>query len=247
MKLLRHLSAVVLCCLPLASWADGALLVTEGPSEVDITTAFAGTELKIAGAITVPGELIIKLAGPPQVATLSRAVALGPFWVEGAKVKASGAPSVLFLHASAPIASILPFAEQERYGLLLERVVLQIEPQQMPLESEAWRSAYFRLKQRSGHYRVQDDSIKLNPDRSFAASLRLPGDLQTGTYGVETLLVQSGKVVGRHFAYFNVRLAGVEHWMWHAAHDYPWSFGLLFTLAAILLGIALNAFAHRTH
>jgi hypothetical protein len=55
------------------------------------------------------------------------------------------------------------------------------------------------------------------------------------------LLVKSGKVVGRTVGGFEVRLSGIERWVWNAAHDYPWSFGSLFTLAAMMLAFALNA------
>jgi len=78
-----------------------------------------------------------------------------------------------------------------------------------------------------------------------AADIGLPGDLQIGTYTVETMVVRSGKVVGRTVEKFNVRLSGIERWIWNAAHDYPWLFGGLFTLAAMLLGIVLTAIPYR--
>ena len=77
------------------------------------------------------------------------------------------------------------------------------------------------------------------------ADMRLPGDLQVGTYTVETLLVKSGKVVGHTVGNFRVRLSGIERGVWNAAHDYPWSFGALFTLAAMVLGFVLNAIPYR--
>ena len=82
-------------------------------------------------------------------------------------------------------------------------------------------------------------------NRLFIADMRLPGDLQTGNYTVETLVVKSGKVVGRNVGQFNVRLAGIERRVWEAAHDHSWLFGSLFTLLAMLLGFALNAIPYR--
>ncbi|MBI2318552.1 MAG: TIGR02186 family protein, partial [Betaproteobacteria bacterium] len=73
----------------------------------------------------------------------------------------------------------------------------------------------------------------------------LPGDLQTGNYTIETLLVKSGKVVGHDVGHFRVRLAGIERWVWNAAHDHAWAFGVLFTLAAMALGVLLNAIPYR--
>jgi hypothetical protein len=82
-------------------------------------------------------------------------------------------------------------------------------------------------------------------NRLFIADMRLPGDLQVGNYTVETLLVKSGKVVGHTVGNFNVRLSGVERWVWNAAHDHSWLFGALFTLFVMLLGFVLNAIPYR--
>ena len=230
---------------PLPSSADEALVVAPEEAQVDITTEFAGTKLKAIGAMSGPGDLIIKLVGPPHEATLSRETKLGPFWVEGETARMEGAPSLMFLYATAPIASILPPADREKYGVLLEGVPVHIEPRLHAHASDDWRKAFFRLKEKQGYYREDDNSIRVFGNRLFIADMRLPGDLRTGTYTIETLLVKSGKVVGRHVGQFNVRLAGIERWVWNAAHDTPWLFGGLFTLLAMLLGFVLNAIPYR--
>jgi uncharacterized protein (TIGR02186 family) len=228
-----------------ASCADEPLVVAPAASEVRITTDFAGTELKAIGSMRGPADLIIKLVGPPQEVTLSRETKLGPFWIGGDTVKMENAPSLLFLYATAPIASILSPAEQQKHGLLLEGVPVHVEPQLQAHATDDWRKAFFRLKERQGYYHEDDTAIRVFGNRLFIADMRLPGDLQVGTYAVETLVVKSGKVVGRNLGQFKVRLAGIERRVWTAAHDHSWLFGGLFTLLAMLLGFALNAIPYR--
>ena len=228
-----------------SSWADEPLVVVPDTNQVNITTDFAGTELKAVGSMRGPADLIIKLVGPQQAAKLSRETKLGPFWVEGETAKLEGAPSLLFLYATAPIASILPPAEQSKYGLLLQGVPVRVEPKLQAHAEDNWRKAFFRIKERQGYYHEDDTAIRVFGDRLFIADMRLPGDLQVGTYTVETLVVKSGKVVGRNVGEFTVRLAGIEHWVWDAAHDHSWLFGSLFTLLAMLLGFVLNAIPYR--
>jgi len=238
---LQCLFLVAVWMLQGASWASDPLVVAPPASEVDITTDFAGTELKAVGAMDGPGDLIIKVMGPRQEATLSRETKLGPFWVGGDTVKIEGAPSLLFLCATAPIVSILRPSELQKYGLLLEGVPMRIEPHLQAHASDDWRKAFFRLKERQGYYHEDDRAIRVFGNRLFIANMRLPSDLQTGTYSIEVMLVKSGKVVGRTVGDFEVRLSGIERWVWNAAHDYPWSFGSLFTLTAMVLAFALNA------
>ncbi len=111
--------------------------------------------------------------------------------------------------------------------------------------ADDWRKAFFRLKEKQGYYHEDDRAIRVFGNRLFIADMRLPGDLQVGTYTIETLLVKSGKVVGHTVGDFKVRLSGIERRVWNAAHDYPWLFGSLFTLAAMVLGFALNAIPYR--
>ncbi len=227
------------------SWAEEPLVVAPATSQIDISTDFTGADVKAVGAMSGPGDLIIKLAGPNQETTLSRETKLGPFWVEGDRVKMEDAPSLLFLYATAPIVSILPPAEQQKYGLVLEGVPVRVEPQLKAHAAKDWRKAFFRLKENQGYYHEDDHAIRVFGNRLFIADMRLPGDLQVGTYTIEILLVKSGKVVGRNVTQFRVRLAGIERWVWKAAHDHSWLFGSLFTLLAMVLGLALNAIPYR--
>ena len=242
---LRCLFLVSASLLQTLSWAEEPLVVAPATDRVNITTNFAGTELKAVGSMRGPADLIIKLAGPQQEVMLSRETKLGLFWIGGDTVKMEDAPSLLFLYATAPIDTILPSAEQQKYGLQIEGVPVRVEPHLKAHATDDWRKAFFRIKERQGSYHEDDTAIKVFGNRLFIADMRLPGDLQIGTYTVETLVVKSGKVVGRNVGQFRVRLAGIERWVWNAAHDHSWLFGSVFTLLAMLLGFVLNAVPYR--
>jgi len=233
------------CMLCGPAWADEPLVVAPAASEIDITTDFTGTALKQVGSMRGPADVIIKLVGPKQVAKLSRETKIGPFWVEGETAKLEGAPSLLYIYATAPIDSILAPGEQAKYGLELQGVPVHVAPQLKARAEEDWRKAFFRIKARQGYYVEDDSAIKVFGNRLFVADMRLPGDLQTGVYTLETLVVKQGKVVSRNVGQFTVRLSGIERWVWDAAHDSAWLFGGLFTLLAMLLGFVLNAIPYR--
>jgi len=244
----RLLRCLVLACawmLCAPSQAAEPLVVVPDTNQVDIRMDFAGKEVQAVGSMDGPADVIIKVVAPQQEATLSREIKLGPFWIGGDKVKMAGAPSLLFLYANRPIDAILSPQEREKHGLLLEGVPVHVEPAIPTQAAGEWRKAFFRIKEKEGFYREDDRAVQVFGNRLFIAHMSLPGDLQTGTYTMETLIVRSGKVVGRDVAHFRVRLAGVERWIWNASHDYPWAFGSAFTLAVMLLGLGLNAIPFR--
>ena len=231
--------------LPLLAWADGAVLVEPETTHVDITADFAGTDLKTYGVIDGSGDLIIKIVGPRQDVTLFRKVKLGPLWIGGREVNVEGAPSLLYLYATKPISTLLSPAEQDKYQLRLEGAQMRIEPQLLGDASGDWRQAFFRLKEKEGRYLEDDHAIRVIRNRLVVSDIVLPGDIQVGEYGIETLLIKSGKVVGHDVSHFEARQIGIERWTWNAAHDHSWLFGVLCTLAAMVLGFILNAVFHR--
>lgn len=244
--MMRRLALPLFAAFLLAPPARAAdeLVVAPETTHVDITLDFAGTDLKAFGAIEGAGDLVIKISGPPQAVTLSREVKRGPFWLEGSKVEVVGAPSLLYLYATRPVSELLPPAERARLGLELEAVPLRIEARR-PGDPPGWRRAFFRLKEQEGRYLEDDHAIRVIGNRLFITHIPLPGELQTGTYDIETLLVRSGRVAGRSITHFDVRQVGIERWTWNAAHDRPWLFGSVFTGAMMLLGLLLNALSFR--
>jgi uncharacterized protein (TIGR02186 family) len=233
------------CVLPLLAWADGAVVVVPETDHVDITADFSGADIKAYGMIDGPGDLIIKITGPRQDVTLARETKWGPLWIAGGKVNVADGPSLLYLYATKPIAAILPPAEQDKYQLRLEGAQLRIEPQLLENSTDAWRQAFFRLKEKEGRYLEDDHAIKVIRNRLVVSDIVLPGDTQIGNYEIETLLVNAGKVVGHDVSRFEVRQIGIERWIWNAAHNNAWLFGLVCTLAAMTLGFTLNALSHR--
>jgi uncharacterized protein (TIGR02186 family) len=226
--------------------ADGAVVFVPETDHVDITTNFAGADVKAYGVIDGPGDLIIKVTGPRQDVTLTREIQWGPLWIGGGKVDVAQAPSLLYLYATKPIASLLSPAEQDKYQLRLEEVRILIEPRLSAKSTDAWRRAFFRLKEKEGRYLEDDHAINVIRDRLVVSDIMIPGDAQTGRYEIETLVVKAGAVVAQDVSHFEVRQTGVERWMWNAARHNAWLFGVVCTLAAMVLGFTLNAVFHRS-
>jgi len=124
-------------------------------------------------------------------------------------------------------------------------VQIRIEPQLLENAKDAWRQAFFRLKEKEGRYLEDDHAIKVIRNRLVVSDIVLPGDTQIGKYEIETLLIKSGTVVGHDVSNFEVRQIGIEQSIWNAAHNDSWLFGIVCTLAAMVLGFTLNAVSHR--
>lgn len=236
---------LALLLVAVRAWAQGGIVLEADTDHVDISSTFTGTDVRIHGAIDVAADLIIKITGPAQEVTLSREMQRGPFWIEGGKADVSGAPSLVYLYATRPIASLLPPADRTRYGLELETIAVHVEPQAGGISEDRWRRAFFRLKERDHLYLEDDREIRITRNRLVLSNINLPAEIEFGTYRIEALLVRGGKVIGRDAGQFEVRQVGIGRWVWQAAHLHAWPFGIACTIAAMLLGFGLNAATHR--
>lgn len=245
MHLFRRSLALAGFILIVSAQAEGAVVMVPETDHVDVTTSFTGADIKAYGVVDQPGELIIKITGPRQDVTIAREKQWGPLWIGGGKVDVAEAPSLLYVYATKPVASLLPPEQLDKYGLTLEGVHMRIEPQLLEKGTDAWRRAFFRLKEREGRYVEDDHAVKIIRDRLVVSDITLPGDAQIGKYAIETLLVNAGNVVARDVSYFELRQTGIEAWIWNSARQSGWWFGLACTLAAMVLGFVLNAVTHR--
>ena len=235
----------LLLWLPAVALADGRLITELATERVDITASFTGKEILIFGAISRPGQVIIKLVSPHQAVSMSRKTRIGPVWVSEDKRDLTGAPGLFYLLSSAPIDRLLSGTLRDRYRLRLQDAAKEIHFAPAPRDLEEWRTAFLRLKKDEGYYQENDHAVALRGDRLFHASLDLPPKLPLGHYRLEIYLVNDGKVLANDTHMIEVRKVRLEHWVSDIAHLRPWLFGTGFTVMVMLLGFGLGMILRR--
>lgn len=226
--------------------ATGNELVTQlGTHHVEITARFTGQDVLIFGAVSHPGDVIIKVTSPEQTVDISRKAQYGPFWLTSGKFTVPGTPGLLYVLSTRPVPDILGKAEQARYGLDLTDALQGVQPDDAGTDMGDWRSAFIALKKK-GHYYLQDGhAVKMLGDRLFSASMALPAKLPLGSYHLEIYLVRAGKVVAEQTRKFDVREVHAERWVSDTAYGHSWLFGIAFTLFAMILGLVLGIVLRR--
>ena len=246
MNSLRRALALAGFVLTCGTHAEAAVVMVPETEYVDVTTSFKGADVKTFGVVDQPGDVIVKVTGPRQNVTIAREKQWGPFWIGGGKVDVAEAPSLLYVYSTKPVATVLSQAQRDKNGLTLEGVHIEIKPPALGKNGDDWRRAFFRLKEKGGHYVEDDHAVKVVRNRLVVSDISLPGDAQIGQYTIETLLVNGGNVVARDLSHFELRQTGIEAWIWNAAQQNAWTFGLACTLCAMMLGFVLNAVTHRS-
>lgn len=223
--------------------ADNALITQLERDHVDITTHFSGDQIIFFGALSRPGDVVIKVVSPVQDVALSEKAHVGPVWLDGGRVVIRNAPGLFYLASTKPIAQLLPAAERERYGLSLRHAVRLGKPEGAAIPD--WERAFMRLKKVKEYYKEQADGVTLVKDKLFFTRLQLPAKLPEGVYELHAYLVKDGKVVAEQMSALNVRQVSLERWVSLVAHVQPWIYGLAFTLFCMALGLGLSMLLRR--
>lgn len=246
MRWLTH-GALALCCFlsSLTVYAEPPLVAQLAKDHVDITTHFTGEDILVFGALPHGGNVVIKVVSPTQDVAISRKVKVGPVWLDSGKVVLKDTPGLLYLLSARPIEQILPPAEIARHGLELKeglsRGVLAGGGSDVP----GWEDAFLRLKAEKGYYRRLSDAVTIVNDRLFFSRLTLPAKLPIGQYKLDIYLIKGGHVINKQSSQLDVRQVRLEYWASSIAHQYPWVFGVAFTLAVMLIGLGLGIVLRR--
>jgi uncharacterized protein (TIGR02186 family) len=244
-RLVTCLALITACANLPAVAADEGLVTQLATENVDITTHFTGEDILIFGAMTHPGDVIIKVVSPPEPVALSHKVAAGPFWLDGGNETVRGAPGLVFLLASRPIKDIVNEKERDRYGLRFSSALANAEGTEGAMTRQDWVDAFTRLKRKNGHYLDLSDKVKLVSNRLFFANIDLPATIPLGTYHLDIYLAKGGRIIGHQKRQLQVHQVRLERWVAKAARNHSWLFGIAFTASAMILGLLLGMVLRR--
>ena len=242
--------ALALCAgaWSIAASADAALLSGLESSHVKISTGFTGQHIFVYGATVRPGDIVIRVTSPDEASALSRKGRVGPFWLKGGKLLVQHVPGLVYLLSNRPLEEVAGHGVLERYGLSFDATMAQAQVSVDPGRAhDDWRSAFQRLKQGQGLYRKLESGVHIEGGRLFSANFPLPATLPIGNYRLDIYAFRDGELVGRRSSTLEVNEIGIERWVSRIALHYSVAFGILFTLAAASLGLALSMLLRRDH
>jgi len=241
------LLCVMLCCAWRPATAAVHTLLTELQSEhVDVTMTFTGQDTLIYGALSKPGDVIIKVTSPDESVDLSHKTAIGPFWLDGGKLTIRNTPGLYYLLSSRPLNNIVSPEVQKKFGLHLHDALSGAKYEDKTASAMGnWQDAYIQLKEDAGLFRKLPGAVKLVEKRLFSATIHLPAKIPLGTYHLDVYLAQNGRIISHQRRNLIVDEVQLEHWVANAVNNYSWLFGVSFTLFALFLGLTLGIALRR--
>lgn len=210
-------------------------------NKVLITSNYTGTQLILFGAVeqdaaSVPRpkgyDMVVTVIGPRHTLVTRQKDRVLGIWANTASRTFVDAPSYLAVLANRPATEIasLDVLRQQQIGL--ENAVLP--PRANVREHDPFRAALVRIEKEHGLYIEPRNGLTFVTPTLFRAELTLPANVLVGTYDIDFKLFSDGAIIARSLSTFDVQKAGVEQYVFDAARDY----GFLYGLATVLMALA---------
>ncbi|MFC0410258.1 TIGR02186 family protein [Roseomonas elaeocarpi] len=214
-----------------------ALVAQLGDPQVQVTTAFAGTDVLVFGAterlLGPQGDNVIVVGiGPAQSQVVRRRVRVLGAWINGPSARFDDVPSWYTLTGTEPLRDLL--AQNERRALqlglnaLARRAVGRSDPD--------FRDALLERKVAADLWNEDEDPVVVSGGRLFHARLPLPSTAPTGDYLVQVLLIRDGRVAARQELPLRVQRVGTAAEITDVSRGQPLLYGSACVALAALAG-----------
>jgi len=214
------------------------LVVDLSENVVAITTGFVGSSLLLFGAAEGPGDIVVVVRGPLVDAVVRRKERIAGVWVNRSEMTFEDVPEFYAVASNRPMDEFLSKETRHAYQLGID--YLDLRPAKASDETEAFRAALIRNKQRQALYQTQPGNVQFIGSRLFRTRIQFPANVTVGTYGVDIYLFRDQQPIGVRTTLINVRKFGAEAAIYDFAHGQSLAYGVLAVLIAVVAGWLAN-------
>lgn len=207
---------------------------------VSITTGFTGTELLLFGSTDTVGTVVVVVKGPREEVITRKKEQVGGIWMNKKSITFEGVPS--FYHVAMTNTEIfgLPLSARKRHEIGAANVKFYATEELPYRQISPFRQALIRNKQKAGLYSKEPSLVQRRGGQLFRTEVFFPVNVPTGTYIIETLLIQDGEVQSATTTPLFISKAGLGAKIYRFAHEYSALYGIVAILIACLAGLGAN-------
>ncbi|WP_422032490.1 TIGR02186 family protein [Roseovarius sp.] len=217
--------------------------------EVAITANFDGSHILVFGAVKrevpipagPPLQVVVAVSGPSKPVLVRRKERRFGIWLNTDSVLVDSAPSFYAVATSGPFGEVLTDVEDLRHRISIERAIRSVGAAMHIRGAQNFADAVVRIRERSGLYKIVEDSVAVDQQTLFRTAIDMPANLTEGEYSTRIFLTREGRVVSVYETTIDVRKVGLERWLYNMSREQPLFYGLMSLAIAIAAGWGASA------
>jgi uncharacterized protein (TIGR02186 family) len=213
--------------------------------EIAIKPNFAGIEILIFGGVdfstrpapnTATYDVIVVVRAPDQAIVARRKRRMVGIWVNGRGQTFPAVPGFYAVLSTRPLRAITSEETLKSLGIGLGNLDFGTGAKGDKNEA-AFRSAVIDLKERQKLFQVDDDGVAFIGRSLFRTSVDLPANVPIGRYTADVYLFRDGQIVSQNQSTLKVNKVGFEQVVYLLAFRYPFIYGLIAVVIAVIAGL----------
>lgn len=200
------------------------------------------------------GDIVVVVRGPSEGATVMRKRRVYGLWVNGDPVRFAEAPGFFAVLSNRPLRQIVSAQAIWQYELDPAASAQLSSAVPSGADPSEYRAALTRLRREQGLY--QEYSGTASPERRggltmyqgglFRAVVRLPANAPIAQYHADTYVFRDGRLISAQRVPIGIARVGIERRIHDLATEWPWLYGMLTVLLALLAGWGSAVLFRRT-
>jgi len=238
----------------LAAAAAPTTLITDiSQARIDIDTQFKGADLLVYGAIQyprgsvpdAPPEIAVVVRGPPQPVTMRKKARVAGIWINTDSVRFETVPGFYSVATTTPIAQLADDRTTAIYEIGVANLQLSPASSGDAAETEAFERGLIALKRKAGLFAESPGAVMVTQGVLYRARMAIPSAVPVGEYAAEIYLIRRGRVIASSTTPIEIGKSGFERWIYVAAHEHSFLYGLAAVAAALSAGWVASVVTRR--
>lgn len=225
---------------------------------IAVNAAFKGSEVTVFGTVDNSRQpspeagyydVIVAVEGAPESAVVRRKSNVAGLWINTASATFVRAPSYYAVASTRPLEEIADAEVLAQNGIGLSNIPiaanLATAAQNRASELRDYQLALGRLKVKEGLYTRDDYGVTFSGRSLFRSTLALPANVPVGQLVARVYLFREGALLNKFTTRVGLERTGIELFVYEAAHNSPWLYGIFAVLMAVSCGLAASAIFGR--
>jgi uncharacterized protein (TIGR02186 family) len=223
--------------------------------EISIKSNFTGIEIVVFGSIDnarprlpgqTPYDVVIVISGPKQALAVWRKQRVAGIWVNGASESFVSVPSFYAVLSTRQIDTITSPETLKTLGIGTANLRLGGGGvAEVASAEDVFRAELVRIKTERDLFQQTEGTVNFIGRSLFRGKVTLPVNVPLGRYMAQVYLFRDGQLLSQNESHLQVRKAGFERFVYLLAFRYPFIYGLVAVVMAVLLGGAAWAAFRR--
>ena len=228
------------------SGKSGVLAFDLSRHEINVDSGFDGAEITLFGTAERPGHVVVVVRGPAGEIDVHRKDNVLGLWINHKTISFKESPQFYAVAATGTLSEIADskILKSEQIGTNYVQSILA-DAQVTEAEKQEFTEALIADNIRHARFQADVTPIAFISDRLFRTILRFPNHLPMGDFTVTVYLFQNGAIAAKQTQNLTVKPVGMTALVSNLAENYPFSYGVLAVILALILGTIIPLLIDR--